>query len=103
MGRGISVQCSGRTPVESFMSCSGYVMHLRRLRRQREAFTLIEVLVVIGIVVLLVALLLPMLSRAQEAARAVACASNLRQIGAGMTAYAIQHKGMLPYAYIAGG
>jgi hypothetical protein len=44
------------------------------------AFTLIEVLVVVGIVATLVSILLPGLSAAREQARAVVCRSNIRQV-----------------------
>lgn len=54
----------------------------------RQAFTLIEVLVVVAIICLLVAILTPTLAKAKDQARLTACGSNLRQIGTGIAAYA---------------
>ncbi len=67
----------------------------RRADRPTAGFTLIEVLVVIGIVSLLMLLLVPAVQNARQAARRLQCASNLRQIGLGLSQY-ITVEGQLP-------
>lgn len=62
----------------------------------RRAFTLTELMIVLGICALLVALLLPTVSKAREMARRAKCASNLRQILQATTAYVADNGGLLP-------
>src|SRR5438309_1920327 len=68
--------------------------------RNRRAFTLVELLVVIGIIALLVSVLLPALRRAREAASQAACASNMRQVGMALNGYASENR--LHYPFSAG-
>lgn len=68
-------------------------------RRTTTAFTLVELLVVIGIIALLVSILLPALNRARESGNLVKCQANLRTIGQAMMIYTNANKGTLPYGF----
>jgi prepilin-type N-terminal cleavage/methylation domain-containing protein/prepilin-type processing-associated H-X9-DG protein len=63
---------------------------------RRKAFTLVELLVVIGIIAVLVGILLPALGRAREQAYKTQCQSNLKQIATAWLMYANDNKGRLP-------
>jgi prepilin-type processing-associated H-X9-DG protein/prepilin-type N-terminal cleavage/methylation domain-containing protein len=69
----------------------------RRTATRACAFTLVELLVVIGIIALLISILLPSLSKAREMGKSVKCLSNLRQLGMATVGYANEGKSYLPY------
>jgi prepilin-type N-terminal cleavage/methylation domain-containing protein len=65
-------------------------------RASNPAFSLIELLTVIGIIGILAALLLPPLAKAKNSARSVACISNLHQIGLALNLYVQDNRDRLP-------
>lgn len=63
---------------------------------RRKAFTLVELLVVIGIIALLLSILMPALSKAREMAKEVKCRSNLKQLILAFRMFASEHNDRLP-------
>jgi prepilin-type N-terminal cleavage/methylation domain-containing protein/prepilin-type processing-associated H-X9-DG protein len=71
--------------------------------RRAKAFSLIELLVVIGLIGLLIGILLPALEKGREQAVVVKCATNLRQIGQAITLYCNENHGAYPRTiYVSG-
>ena len=70
--------------------------------RKPRAFTLVELLVVIGIIALLISILLPSLANARRSANCVKCLSNLRQLNVALSSYMQTSKGRV-FPYYGGG
>ena len=69
--------------------------HRRRFRTARGAFTLVELLVVIGIIALLMSILLPAVTRARAQAMSLKCKAQMRDVGMLLRMYSEEYKGVL--------
>ncbi|MBN1795373.1 MAG: type II secretion system protein [Sedimentisphaerales bacterium] len=67
-------------------------------RNFQPAFTLVELLVVLGIIALLMAILVPCLGKALSQAQLIQCKSNLRQINLGVDMYLENNNDIYPCA-----
>lgn len=76
---------------------------VRRSRRTRSlpAFTLVELLVVIGIIALLISVLLPALNKARQQANKTKCLAGLRSLGQAVSIYAAENKDRVPIGFVA--
>ena len=83
----------------SSTSSGGQIMQIRPHRTRAfttHAFTLVELLVVIGIIAVLIGILLPVLGKARESAIQTQCMSNLRQFGVADKMYVNQYNWHMP-------
>lgn len=83
-------------PTELSNGLSAEKLSRRQGRFAPRAFTLVELLVVIGIIAVLVAILLPALNAARKAAVKTQCLSNVRQLAVSLLFYANDNKGWFP-------
>jgi prepilin-type N-terminal cleavage/methylation domain-containing protein/prepilin-type processing-associated H-X9-DG protein len=75
----------------------------RKSLHARCAFTLVELLVVIGIIAILIGILLPVIGKARRSSTLVACRANLSQIANALRMYANDNHDHYPDGYTLGG
>lgn len=90
---------SVREWVEEILGVAHMTNHSPSADRHRNAFTIVELLVVISIISLLVALMLPALGSARAISQQIQCANNMRQIGLGVFGYANEFNNVLQWFY----
>lgn len=99
MSRRFSTGTQSLTPEGTAATISkGCPKSLRRTN-PRPAFTLLEVLVVVGIIALLVAILVPSLTRARRQARTVVCSAQLHQLGVATESYMVENACYPPHKW----
>jgi prepilin-type N-terminal cleavage/methylation domain-containing protein/prepilin-type processing-associated H-X9-DG protein len=64
--------------------------------RKARAFTLVELLIVVGIIAVLIAVLLPALNAARKQANQTKCLNNMREVGLCLQMYVGENKTWLP-------
>jgi prepilin-type processing-associated H-X9-DG protein/prepilin-type N-terminal cleavage/methylation domain-containing protein len=73
---------------------------MRPGRLARRAFTLTEVVIVVGLLALMASLLLPVIAKMRAAANSTVCAANLRSMGNAWSAYMVENQGeFIPYVW----
>jgi prepilin-type N-terminal cleavage/methylation domain-containing protein/prepilin-type processing-associated H-X9-DG protein len=70
--------------------------HRRGSKAARRAFTLMELVVVVGVIAILVVITVPAYQRVTATGRSTACLSNLRQLGAALNLYLGEHQMIMP-------
>ena len=68
--------------------------------RRLSGYTLVEVIVCLGVIAVLCGVLLPSLRATREQSRRLVCASNMRNVGIALSAYAQSNGDTLPYSRV---
>src|SRR5687767_4997840 len=68
----------------------------RTMLRKSQAFTVVEMLVVISIIAMLMALLLPAVQAARETGRRIQCSNNLKDVGVAIKEYEMSKQHLPP-------
>jgi prepilin-type processing-associated H-X9-DG protein/prepilin-type N-terminal cleavage/methylation domain-containing protein len=68
------------------------------MQRWRTAFTLVELLVVVGVIAVLIGILMPVVNRSRAMAVRATCQANLRSIGVCLRAYLNDNRDIMPLA-----
>jgi len=76
---------------------------VRRGERNRHAFTLVEILIVVVILGILAAIVIPQFSHATGEARLNSLLGNLQTVRSQIELYKVQHKDLLPGQTVTGG
>jgi prepilin-type processing-associated H-X9-DG protein/prepilin-type N-terminal cleavage/methylation domain-containing protein len=84
----------------SFIILSQPSLRIPALRA--NAFTLLELLVVMAVLAILISLAVPLVGNGIRSSHTAGCASNMRQIGTGMVAFAAENNGELPSSVASG-
>src|SRR5947199_72003 len=71
-------------------------MRIRTMTGRSSAFTLVELLVVVGIIAILAGLLMPALAGAKQKANRIKCLNHMRQLQLSLTMYAADWEGQFP-------
>jgi prepilin-type N-terminal cleavage/methylation domain-containing protein len=66
--------------------------------KNKKAFTLVELLVVISIIAILLAVLIPAMNRAKETAKRIICSNQQKQVAVGINAYCSDYDGFMPWS-----